>query len=96
MDSEVILSNGSTAFVGEDAVKLFQAAAVATALRLYARTGIIMARGAKVSDYLRVAGQFTGKTYKRGQHMQAATDLQVWVDTMKAAMPVTNNRTPGA
>jgi hypothetical protein len=32
--------------------------------------------------------KYTGKKYKRTQHEQARADLQVWIETMKAALPV--------
>ena len=37
---------------------------------------------------LKAASGITGKTYKRGQHQQAADDIKVWCDAMKAALPV--------
>ena len=38
---------------------------------------------------LKMATEYTGKTYKRGQYEQAAADVGVWVDTMRAALPHT-------
>jgi hypothetical protein len=37
---------------------------------------------------LALATSYTGKGYKRGQHMGAYQDMCTWVDTMKAAIPV--------
>jgi hypothetical protein len=80
---------GGTTFAGLDAVNLFRAVHVASALRVYARTGMKMTRGATPSVLLAIAREYTGKTYKRGEYLQAAEDVRVWVETMKAALPVT-------
>jgi hypothetical protein len=48
-----------------------------------------MTRGASPTVLLGIAGEYTGKKYKRGQYDQAAQDLNVWIETMRAAMPVT-------
>lgn len=48
---------------------------VARALRTYEKTGMIMARNGKPTQLLKLASYYTGKTYKRGQYLQAATDL---------------------
>jgi hypothetical protein len=36
---------------------------------------------------LKRAGEICGKTYKRNQMLQAADDVSLWVQTMKAALP---------
>jgi hypothetical protein len=87
--SEVILSRNGTTFSGPDAVNLMRAITLASSLRLYAKTGLIPTRGITASVLLRIATEYTGKIYKRGQHEQAAADIRVWIDTMKAALPIT-------
>ena len=78
----------ASSFVGRDAVSLFAAAALQSALGLYAKTGMMVNRAYTPSAMLAAASRTTGKTYKRGQYQQAADDLKVWCDAMKAALPV--------
>jgi hypothetical protein len=77
----------ATAFVGKDAVNLYRAAHVKSALSMYAKHKMLMTRGATPNVLLTLATEYTGKTYKRGQHAQAAEDVGVWINTMKAALP---------
>jgi hypothetical protein len=87
-DSEIkSFGNGGTAFVGKDAVRLYQATALASALRLYAKTKMQVNRMYTPSAMLKAATAVTGKAYKRGQHQQAADDLKLWADEMAAALP---------
>jgi len=83
---------GGTSFVGADAVNLYRAVHVKQALLMYAKTGLKMTRGATPAVLLAIAREYSGKTYKRGQYLQAADDVQVWIDTMKAALPITDER----
>ena len=36
-----------------------------------------------------LATEYTGKTYKRGEHAKAAEDVMTWVNTMAVAIPTT-------
>lgn len=83
---------GGTSFVGRDAVNLTRAITLKASLTLYAKTGMIPTRNVRATDLLRMASEYTGKTYKRGQHELAAADVGAWVETMKAAIPVTTGR----
>lgn len=90
--SEVVVhKSGGTTFAGPDAVNLFRAITLKMSLSLYAKTGMIPTRGVTSTVMLKLAKEYTGKTYKRGEHEKAAADVQVWIDTMKAAMPVTHS-----
>lgn len=80
-------SGRATAFVGPDAVNLYRAATLVSGLRLYAKTKIKLTRNATPAVMLSMATQYTGKAYKRGQYLQAAADVDSWVQTMKAALP---------
>jgi hypothetical protein len=73
-------------FSGPDAVHMFRAAALRSAIGLLSK-GIRPTRGMTMTKALIMAGEYTGKTYKRGQHEQAMADLSVWVQTMKLALP---------
>jgi len=54
---------------------LLQAITVKHACKLYANTKIRPNRHTTPTRLLELASQFTGKTYKRGQHMRAYHDL---------------------
>lgn len=87
-DSYVRVGKGGTTFVGPDAVNLVRAATLVGALRMYVRCGMLPTRGVTATVMLRLAKEYTGKTYTRGQHAQAAEDVAVWINTMKAALPI--------
>lgn len=87
-DSYVDIGKGGTTFIGPDATRLFAAAQLRGFLRLYAKTGIVPTRGINGTRLLALATGYTGKGYKRGQHMQAYEDMCTWIDTMKAALPI--------
>lgn len=90
--SEIVHHQGGTTFAGPDAVNLVRATYLVSALRMYAKSRMLMTRGATPTHMLRLAGQYTGKTYKRGEHLQAADDVAKWADTMRAALPVRDER----
>lgn len=81
--------HGGTSFVGPDATNLFRARVMASALRLYGSTGIKANRAYTPSAMLRVATEYTGKTYKvsRAECLRAAADVHEWAETMNAAIP---------
>jgi hypothetical protein len=81
-------------FVGPDAVALFRARVIASALRLYAKTGIKANRAYTPTNMLTAATSITGKRYKRGQYELAADDITAWADTMLAALPIVAADTP--
>jgi len=87
-DSHIDLTNGGTSFVGHDAVNLFRAMTLKSSIRMYMKCGLIPTRGVTITKMLVMAGEYTGKTYKRGQGELAMNDLVVWIETMKCAMPV--------
>lgn len=87
MDSSITISKAYTSFDGEDAVLLYRAAVIRSALRLLAQ-GIKPTRGATMTSTLKLAGGVTGKTYKRSEATRAMDDLTVWIETMKSALPV--------
>jgi hypothetical protein len=83
-----IRKGGGMSIVGADATNLYRAVMLGQALRMYAKTKMLATRNATPSVMLRMAAEYSGKTYKRGQYVQAADDLQIWIDTMKAALPI--------
>jgi len=88
-DSHVTIGpNGGMSFVGPDAVRLFAAVSLKSAIGLHRKCGMIPTRGVTITKMLAQATQVTGKQYRRGQHQQAEADLQIWIDAMKAALPI--------
>lgn len=86
-DSYIEHSKSHTAFVGPDAANFLRAATLMTALKLYAQHRILTTRNATPTVLLKIATEYTGKKYKRGAHAQAAEDVRVWCDNMRAALP---------
>lgn len=86
-DSEIVVGAGHTTFAGPDAVALYTATVIRSACRMM-KTGMRPNRAYTPTAVLAKAGSITGKTYKRGQYDQAIADLDVWIDAMKAALPV--------
>jgi hypothetical protein len=88
--SEIVHHQGGTTFAGPDAVNLVRAAYLKSALSLYAKTGMLMTRGAKPTLLLKMAEEYTGKKYKgKDKYNEAAEGVRVWIETMKAALPTT-------
>ena len=80
---------GGTTITGADGMRYFQAVTLRSSLKLFIKTGIIPTRGVTGAVMLRIATEITHKAYKRGQYQQALDDLGTWIDTMKAALPIT-------
>lgn len=89
-DSMVTISNGGVMYSGPDAVNLARAITVRSALKL-AKVGLSI-RGANKTQLLKIASEYTDRQYKRGQYDLAISDITVWIETMKLAMPVEDTR----
>lgn len=76
----------ATGFYGPDAVEVYRVATLASAIRL-ASKGICPTRGFTLTKGLKMATAVTKKTYRRKDAELAVTDLQKWVQEMKAALP---------
>lgn len=89
-NSEItILESGSVGYSGPDAVNLFRAITLRVSLDAYGKHKIRMTRHLTPSAMLKMATEYTHKTYKRGQYFQAAEDLQTWIELMRLAIPTT-------
>ena len=89
-DSQVSISNGGVMFAGPDAVNLYRAMSVRASLRI---VGIGMSiKGVSKRGLLKIASEYTGKQYKRGEYEKAREDLTTWIETMKLALPIEDNR----
>jgi len=81
-------SGRAVSFVGEDATRLYQAAALHSGLGLL-MSGIKPNRAWTITNALAAATRFTGQHYKRSRAeiALARADLQVWIQNMKSALP---------
>ncbi len=66
---------GATVFSGRAAVEVFRAKTLASALRLYAKTGMKPNRMYTPTNMLATAATITGQKFKRGQFDLAAQAL---------------------
>lgn len=64
-------------FVGDDVVR-FQAVSLASALKLYAKTGIKANRAYTPTAMMRTAQKITGKTFASRDYMGASKALLEW------------------
>jgi hypothetical protein len=92
-ESFIEANNASMSFVGPDATRLFAATALRGAIDLYVKTGMKVNRAYTPTNMLAAAARITGQAYRRGQLPQASADLKAWIDAMRAALPVIDNRT---
>lgn len=86
--SITVHKSGGVTYDGPDATNLYRARSLASALKLYADHGLIPTRGVTITKMLQLATGYSGKVYKRGQALQAHTDVKAWADAMLAALPV--------
>ena len=92
-DSHVVIhEGGGFTMVGKDAVAMYRVTALARAILLYAKTGMIPTRGMTITKMLVAATGVTNKKYKRGQFQEAYNDLMTWQRTMKAALPYEDSK----
>lgn len=73
---------GGTSFVGPDAVKVYQATVIGSALRLYAKCGLRVNRAYTPSAMMKVATALTGKRFKARDYLGAADALKAWAVDM--------------
>lgn len=91
-DSYVKITPSATVYVG-DAVHLMRAKTIQVGIEMYIRTNgrMLMTRTATIGNLLKAATSITHKAYKvrtKTDHAQAVEDLRVWIETLKAALPV--------
>ena len=76
-------SEGMTIYTGAH-VTMFQAMVLRTGLKMYARTKVQPNALFTPTNMLEAAGRITGRRYRRGQYMEAANDLSVFIAIMQA------------
>lgn len=92
MSSEIILhASGAISFLGGDSIELFRALTLRNHLALYSKTKLIPTRGFGVRKMLKLAGEFTGNSYKTSQVADAIYDLTIWIETMRSSLPISTN-----
>lgn len=67
---------------GASGIKMYRATVIKHALLFYARTSMRINTAYTPKRMLQIATEYTGNTYKMGQYVQAAADLQEWLDDM--------------
>jgi hypothetical protein len=89
-------ADGATSFVGPEAVNVFACLTVASALKLYAKTGMKANRAYTPSNMLAFVERTTGQKFKRGQYMEAAEFLREWAQAQRTtqSMDTTKEHTP--
>lgn len=75
-------THGGQSFQGSD-VNIFRGAVIASALRLYAKTGMKANRAYTPSAMLKAAEEITGRKFKRGQYLEAADAITAEVERLK-------------
>ena len=87
-DHVEVLNGGAIVFSGFDATRLFAAMSIRAAIKLHKNTRMFATRGLTVKSMFAAASRYTGVVYKRGDHDRAISNLTVWIETMKSALPV--------
>lgn len=91
MEDSYLVTNDQgkvTSYIGPDATQLFRARMIRHGLIGWQKFKMKPSRGVTVTRMLDAAGQYTGKKYKTTQVAEAIDDMDVWVKTMLAALPV--------
>jgi len=70
----------ATTFTGSG-VALYRAAAIRTALALYAKTGLKVNRAYTPTAMMRAASSITGRTFKARDYAGAIAALEAWIAT---------------
>lgn len=92
MENYISNGPGGVAFVGPEAVNLFGAIALKTALVGYAKFKMQPNRHYTPTRMLDAAGRIVGRKYKRGEYMRAADDLAAWIETARASIETRTER----
>lgn len=69
------MAEEAISIVGDNIPK-FQALVIASALELYAKTGLQAGRAYTPTKMLAMASKLTGKTFKRGEYLPAASAIR--------------------
>ena len=91
--SVTLLGRGGVTYAGPDATQLFRAITLRSALKMLS-AGITPTRGMTKRKALAMCKPYTGQDYKNtaAEIERAQGDLTGWIESMKSAMPVIDNR----
>lgn len=94
-NSEIRVADHSTTVTGKDGMLFYAAITLRQAIKMHVRSGgrMRMTAAAKPTVLLKTAEGYTKKKYKRGQYQEALDDLTNWIETMRAGLPFTDERT---
>lgn len=67
-------------FTGTEGVNTYRVMTLKKMIDLHAKTGMIPTRGVTITKMFKIAGEYTGKKYKRGAHNEVIGDLTEWLD----------------
>jgi hypothetical protein len=84
MSDYLTRTNGGTSFAGSD-VNIYRATVIASALRLYAKTGLKANRAYTPRAMMTAAAVMTGQTFKARDYVGAADALTALAEAAKAA-----------
>lgn len=76
MENSIEHKGHATIFAGPKAVNVFRCTVIASALKLYAATGMQANRAYTPSAMLKAAFEETGIKFKRGQYLEAAEAMR--------------------
>lgn len=87
-DSYLSTGPAGQSFVGPDAIKLYRAIVLRSALRLFGH-GIKPGRGYTLAKTLAAASAITGTTYAGKRDIERAReDLRTWAERMRERLPL--------
>lgn len=88
-DDHIKVTKGiATSYVGHDATQLFRVKMLRSSVKLHMKTGMIPTRGVTITKMFKMAQEYTGQKYKRGEHERCIAALDVWISTMQSALPI--------
>jgi hypothetical protein len=87
-ESYVKCDANSITFAGPDAVHMYRVLSLMNAISLHKKSGLIPTRGMGIMRMFKQAQEFTGQTYKRGEHDRAIDDLHTWIQLMRSSLPL--------
>lgn len=89
-DTAITHHDGGTTLTG-DAITLFRAVTLMRGIKLYIKTKMVLTRGITIKKMLILAADITRPKKMYTNNLagweQAAEDLRVWTETLKAAIP---------
>lgn len=86
--ADVEITKGGTTVMTGDAIELMRWQCLKSGLEGYAKFGMIPTRGVTITKMLKMAGDVTGKKYKKGDALKAAADVKASMDVLKGSLDI--------